>query len=1033
VEVTLGSRYHVRDQLVEALERDLVGPHEEEETLADAPFATYVTGVLYPADAGTPGVEQEVDESDDSDETTYADPPVSLANTRYPSSLGFTFAVDITTADRINLAVTTARYAPLAEDEAAQWRRIPLSFSIDDFDVSPSSVGQGERELEPGLHLYHRIRAADDEGVTAVTLILINRRHAPAGKRDADSYYQVKLTVDADGRPAFTQRSAADLPVSDEDLESYRLIYRNVRSYAVGHGTSVSWIEEDTGRASEVATNAVPRYELLLADSNPEIPNDGLSMLALSGADRVATVGALRLLTDGYDAWIASLEGRVNTLPESLRDVAREHITTCRGALERMRSGADRIERDDPIWRAFQLANLAMLRQRARAAWVSGGRQDDGPVEDDTHAWRPFQIAFFLLNVDGLADGAHPDRGLLDLLWFPTGGGKTEAYLGLIAFTIMLRRIRHGEDGRGVTVLMRYTLRLLTMQQFERAAAMICALEDIRRQHSDLGQTPVSIGLWVGRDGTPATVADARSVLDKLRVGARVDKGNPVQLRACPWCGVRLDHKAYWITKHDPRLVISCRNDQCQFSKGLPVHVVDEDIYRERPSLIIATADKFATLPWVQHGHALFGVDESGRPPELIVQDELHLISGPLGTLAGLYESAIDLLCTMNGIRPKVIASTATIRRARAQANALFDREMRQFPPSGLDAENSYFAITAPRNEKAARLYVGAMAPGTSQSTLMIRSYAALMQAIADVDAPDAAKDPYWTLVGYFNSLRVLGGARIQVLDDVRDRLKVLSPDRDPREPALNIELTSREPSSEIPGHLEALTRELPSDETLDYVLATNMISVGVDVDRLGLMVVMGQPQATAEYIQATSRVGRRHPGLVLTLYNAGRSRDRSHYESFPTYHAGLYRQVESTSVTPFSPRARDRALHAVLLTLARTAVPALRASDGARRIEDHVDELTAFGDALARRAERIAKGNGEPQGIGDAVRGELERIIELWRARNREAPKLVYANPRDEVNSLLTSADRAEGDGLPTPSSLRDVDRESNLYLIRI
>lgn len=861
-DVTLETRYAVRDGLVASLERDLVGPHDEHEVLTDTPFATYTAGVLYPADAGRPGPETEVDEDDDAGETTYADPPVSLANTRYPSSLGLTFAVDTTRATHVAVTVAAARYEPQGEGNDQQWHRLPLHFAVERFEVSSARVGQGETPLEPGLDLYHRIRPPEDGGAAAVTLVLINRRTAPAGRRDADSYYQVSLTVEAAGEPAFVQRTAADLPVSDDDLESYRLIYRNVRSYAVGHGTSVCWREEeDAPRATSVGTTAVPRHELLLADSNPAIPTSDLSMRALAGEDRPGTVAALRDMGDGYDAWIGGLEARLPELPDHLHGVASTHIESCREAMGRIRSGIDVLERHDDVWQAFRLANLAMLRQRARAAWSAAGRPDGGPLEDDSHTWRPFQIAFILLNIDGIADGRHPDRELLDLLWFPTGGGKTEAYLGLIAFTILLRRLRHGDTGDGVTVLMRYTLRLLTIQQFERGAALICALEDLRRREGGLGSAPISIGLWVGRDGTPATVADARSVLDKLRVGATVDKGNPVQVRACPWCGTTLTHKAYWITKNDPRLVISCRNDSCEFRKGLPVHVVDEDIYRERPSLIIATADKFATLPWVSHGHALFGIDAPSPPPELIVQDELHLISGPLGTLAGLYESAIDLLCTVDGVRPKIIASTATIRRARSQSAALFDRDMRQFPPPGLDADDSYFAVTAPRDEKAARLYVGAMAPGASQSTLMIRAYAALMQAVADDTAPHSARDPYWTLVGYFNSLRVLGGARIQVLDDVRDRLKVLAEDGDERQLPLNIELTSREPSSDIPGHLEALTRELPSEETLDYVLATNMISVGVDIDRLGLMVVMGQSQATAEYIQATSRVGRRFPG----------------------------------------------------------------------------------------------------------------------------------------------------------------------------
>ena len=351
---------------------------------------------------------------------------------------------------------------------------------------------------------------------------------------------------------------------------------------------------------------------------------------------------------------------------------------------------------------------------------------------------------------------------------------------------------------------------------------------------------------------------------------------------------------------------------------------------------------------------------------------------------------------------------------------------MRQFPPPGLDAGDSWFAVTAPRNTKAARLYLGALAPGTSQSTLLIRTYAALLQAAKTLDVAPEVKDPYWTLVGYFNSLRVLGGARIQILDDVRERLRVLAGD-EARDIPHNIELTSREPSSAIPRHLEALGVQLPNAETLDYVLATNMISVGVDVDRLGLMVVTGQPQATAEYIQATSRVGRSHPGLVVTLFNAGRSRDRSHYENFPTYHGALYRQVESTSVTPFSPRARDRALHAVLIALARTAVPALRENGSAADVEAHVAVLRSFADSVSARAERV-----DP-GVGEAVRAEFDQILAGWVARTHETPSLVYANPRDAANSLLASAEDVQGEGLPTPSSLRDVDRESNLYLIRL
>jgi len=1026
----MDAKYAVRDDLVERLRRDLVGPRADDETLQDTPFATYVAGVLYPVAAAIVAPETEVDEHDDGGEATFADPPVSLSNARFPSSMGLTFAADPLTSTTLQVSVTAARYVKEMEEGEEVWRRKPLAFAI---ELSVDAPDDGsEVPLENGLGLYRRVRAADESGAVAVTVVLINRREAPRFEKDAHSYYQASIEVTADGGSALVERRQDVVPVSDPDLESYRLIYRDVRSFAVGHGISAAWTEDeaDSRRAVSVRTAAVPTHELLLTDSNREIPTAGLGMFALAGSGRAEAVQELRALATMYEGWIDDRDGEVGGLDPELHQIAGAHLGDCRLALGRMRSGIDRLENDPQLWLAFQLANLAMARQRSRARWVADGKPGDGPEEGDQDQWRPFQMAFILLNLDGIADPKHADRELLDLLWFPTGGGKTEAYLGLIAITILLRRLRGKNEGRGVTVLMRYTLRLLTIQQFERAAALICSLDIIRRERDDIGTVPISIGLWVGRDGTPSTVKDARDALDKLRANTPVATGNPVQVRACPWCGTKFDHRAYTTTNSNPRLVITCRDKSCDFSNfsdALPIHVVDEDIYRAQPALIIATADKFATLPWVKNAHALFAVDDPIPPPELIVQDELHLISGPLGTLAGLYESAIDVLCTAHGIRPKVIASTATIRRADKQTTALFGRAMKQFPPPGLDAGDSFFAVTAPRDEKAARLYVGAMAPGTSQSTLMIRAYSALLQGAYEIDAAEEDRDPYWTLVGYFNSLRVLGGARIQILDDVRDRMALIAKDDDPRPLDFNIELTSREPSADIPGHLAALDVSRPDPETLDYVLATNMISVGVDIDRLGLMAVMGQPQTTAEYIQATSRVGRQSPGLVLTLYNAGRSRDRSHYESFATYHSALYRQVESTSVTPYAPRARDRALHAVLLTLARTLVKELRDNSGAREVDKHLPTLNAYADLISSRAEEIQPG------VGRAVREQLEGVLDGWVARNAEAPKLVYANPRDAVNSLLASADQAQGEGLATPSSLRDVDRESNLYLVSI
>lgn len=638
---------------------------------------------------------------------------------------------------------------------------------------------------------------------------------------------------------------------------------------------------------------------MLLTDSNPEIDDSALTMLGLATRPPADVLTALDGLVTGYAEWISRKRTEATALAGTAFEApAREQLELCGAALKRMRRGIRVLTTRPEAMEAFQLANEAMAQQRARSSWVRDERKK--PLDLGGGRWRPFQISFMLLCLEGIVDPNHEDRKIADLLWFPTGGGKTEAYLGLIAFTTFLRRIRHKAQGAGVTVLMRYTLRLLTLQQFERAAILICAMERIRLTNEEkLGNEPISIGMWVGQSSTPNTLEVADESLAELRKEKTLQEKNPVQLHACPWCGTRLDAHQYEVDEVARRMHVRCPDPSCDFHRGLPVHLVDESVYDARPTLVIATVDKFASMPWREQTAALFNrVRADGTPPpELIVQDELHLISGPLGTLTGLYETAVDVLAD----HPKVIASTATIRRAYEQGKALFARDVSQFPPAGLDSRDSWFAVETPRETKASRQYLGLLTPSTSQSTLLIRTYATLLHQAKRSDTSQEVRDAYWTLVGYFNSLRLLAAAELQVHDDVEAYLEYLAardgvPKRIIRE---QTELTSRANSSEIPTRLKQIEQRLPHEETVDVLLATNMISVGVDVDRLGLMAVMGQPQTTAEYIQATSRVGRSHPGLVAVMLNSARSRDRSHYENFLPFHSALYREVESTSVTP--------------------------------------------------------------------------------------------------------------------------------------
>jgi hypothetical protein len=476
-------------------------------------------------------------------------------------------------------------------------------------------------------------------------------------------------------------------------------------------------------------------------------------------------------------------------------------------------------------------------------------------------------------------------------------------------------------------------------------------------------------------------------------------------------------------------MTIQCPNDNCDFMSGMPLYLIDDDIYSRKPSLLIGTVDKFARMPWAARVSEIFGRGSKYNfPPELIIQDELHLISGPLGTLVGLYESAIDVLCQRENIPPKIIASTATIRRAGEQCKSLFNRGLTQFPPPALDARDTFFAKEVSRDTKPGRLYVGVFAPGKSMKTALLRIYAVLLQKIFSHSGEKDLRDPYWTLIGYFNSMRELGGALRLVEDDVRERMRVLSMRENKKQRNIESieELNSRLASNEIPQRLNAMAAEIGQPDVLDVLLATNMISVGVDVDRLGLMVVTGQPKMSSEYIQATSRIGRKFPGLVVTIYNWTRPRDRSHYERFVGYHSAIYSNVEPTSVTPFASRARDRGLHGVFISLVRHLLLGMAPEEAAVAFSPTHPEVQKIIDIILERVEAI-----DPTEVDD-TRQELELICKRWdilcqtgtlyygpSLSNPDLPHLIHQAEANMEGSL----------SMATLNSLRDVEGQSGLF----
>lgn len=1035
-----------RNRIFERLVEDLVGPLAPNEVLSDRPTQRYSTGILYPRDA-------QIEPQEDEDgglavnvpEDAASEPEeggVSLHAALKPAAAGLSFAVESTSEHRrpvIRVEVACAVYRRFAVDHAGievegapsaraheRWRRLPLTAALDiDLHVGETRINLAEHGIE-GMELYALL--SPHAGVETVTLALASQRlRGESSAFDEEQhFFQVDLTVATVAHGRFAPRPSRRAQ-TDEDSRIAALIYRDVKEYVVGHTCSARAILDGEAvvklKTEWVPAVIVPQvsdrgdqvFDVLHQPKDDRYPLEAKWLCAASSADLVA---GLEQVVSAYEEWITREAGRVPSLPIELQPQARKNVDRCRNGAQRMLEGIAAIRADKDVRTAFQLAQSAMATQ---FGWSRAGA---------VLKWRPFQLAFQLLVLPSLAKRNHSDRDTMDLLWFPTGGGKTEAYLSLTAFTIMLRRLRptNNDDGAGVAVLMRYTLRLLTIQQFQRAAAMIFACELLRRRAAnkvdglpDLGKTSIGIGLWVGAAATPLTLQDALN-------RSPGDPSTPEQLTACPCCGSSLSWR---LTPRESTVECTSQPTSCELAESgprLPVWTIDEEVYRHAPSLLIGTVDKFAQIVRKLETGVIFGRGTTHAPPDLIIQDELHLISGPLGSMAGLYEVAIDELCRTDAFRPKVIGSTATIRRAEEQIRALFDRGTYQFPAPGLDAGNSGFALID--LDSPGRLYVGLTTAGRSATYMLQALVASLLQAATAPGASPRERDHYWTLVAYFNSLRELGRALVLMQDDVPVSIRQFAARRAEQSRRIEVpaELTSRVPSYEIRDMLDRLNKPATDRAAVDLLVASNMISVGMDIPRLGLMLVNAQPKTLSEYIQATSRVGRGDvPGVVITMYNSMRARDRSHFETFETWHRCLYREVEATSVTPFASRAQDKALHAILVALVRHLIPGMDRRpvlDDIRRVD--AERIASTIEARAARVDPAERTN---------VSQKLQRLIDQWASR----PDLqTYWDDFNRRTSLLMSAEQfaakadvdpdldAEGARRalwPTPNSMREVE----------
>ncbi len=1163
-EVTAG-----REHLISALGADLIGPYDgveafltSTERLRIPPSRWYLTGFLAALAAREvpDPPDDEMGAGSDSDLEEAGPPDAGTRRKQLlPASIGLSVLLPRATPGEADGVRVTVRWADYVREEVASdgesggeaeavdsngagtisepsatrsvWCRVPREPIAVEVPLDPALIRSGlELPGAPGVWLRGRLAEAEGRGLPggtrALSLFVVNQRGL-GEPRDADERFMFQVGLEIEHAVGFVPRpNARGEDSSDPDEQIADLQFRGRAEWAVGHGVAACPLDlppdPPGGEAAtaapvrRVATTWLPCAEVrrVVPHEVVGLPIEMETLAALAaGDDPSALRAALAPLPAAYGAWIKQ-QGEIPLESPSRRATRDRLLADAQRARERIVAGIDLLGQDAEVREAFQFANLAMARQARRK------RPDQAP------GWRLFQVAFVLLNLPGLADGRHPDREIVELIYFPTGGGKTEAYLGVIATTLALRRLRgraRPDGGEGVAVLLRYTLRLLTLDQLARAATLICALELLRREHADrLGGARFAIGLWVGRSATANTLQEAAVRIQEFKNRRDVAASSPYPLVNCPWCNEAIDRDGMRL-RPDPKkpseVVVHCQNDACAFHAdespdGLPVLFVDEQIYRELPAFLVATVDKLAMLPWRGETGMLFGrvrgreggggrgfygpldggAPPGGRPlpdgllpPEVIVQDELHLISGPLGTMAGLYETVIEALCRQPGEGgapgplPKILAATATVRQAAAQTRALFGRTVPPavFPPPGVDDGETFFARVD--RKSPGRLYLGVAAPGRAMKALLLRVYVGLLAAgnlvwdeagsrsseakpnrTRDPKAARKTADAYMTLVGYFNSLRELGGMRRLVEDEVVRRCPI-QPDRRPegadgrrwfrarRIQGEPVELTSREATARIAETKARLGLPHSESQHVDVLLASNMISVGVDISRLGLMVVAGQPKTTAEYIQATSRVGREpeeRPGLVVTCYNVFKPRDRSHYEHFLGYHGSFYRDVEASSLTPFSGPALERGLAGALVGLARLGDPRWTpgCAAGVEILRDREPGEAAV-RALSERARRHRTLDPDSEAtLGAEVARLATALLDDWQTLAQEAAEGAggrryspFDLDRKGGKALLfqvLDSDRPEAGTrdarFAAPTSMRDVESTVHLWLQR-
>jgi hypothetical protein len=990
------------------------------------------------------------------------------------------------------------------------------------------------------------------------------------------SFFGVELKIKEKTESCLLQYNPPQLLDFDEEDSFNKLIYREYIDYGEGYNTSVNWGKTEDN-LNFISSDFLPTQETPTVDFKPSkiVDNEIKDRIAddeilsmrylstLSEASDEEIIKGINLFIDAYGkedddvSWIKDKQEELNieNLDGNSKDLLNKQLEACRNDYKRLKRNITLLQRDSEALAAFRTMNTAMFMQLHHSINTDKGKELFVPdnnneeyyknIPNSDYKWRSFQLAFILLNIDAFVKpddrdntvedvfgSGWPERNeIADLVWFPTGGGKTEAYLGIIAFTISLRRFTKGERAYGTTVVMRYTLRMLTLQQFQRATMLIFALDVIRKDNFELphnlslGKERITIGLFVGGDSLPnfwnqgdkSMINEIKKISESIKNKQSISTNLP--FTNCPWCGGDL-----FVTEHlnnispnhttennsygiDDQLNIACNTEKCTFhgeyaddDDSLPFRLFDEDIYKYPPTLLFGTVDKFAafannvsTVSGARNkdSQRLVGKGYDGRnqernvlPPELIIQDELHLLLGPLGSSVGLFEKSIDFLCTYtdengNKIKPKIVTSTATTRNTDKQIFALFNRRSEIFPKQGITCDDSFFAFYKRKKDdiqkyESKRKYIGVLPIGKTQVWMQLRiisiclshrlkyfkekySIVEIFETPEVLDELKKVFDYYHTILAYYNSLKDVGKAQSQLDHYLPGDLNYVIKNTIPwsfldklirKENEINYsELTGRLTGEEVKTNLAGIEKNWSLLEPLDnsdklilkkinspeFIISTNMISVGIDVSRFNTIVINSMPRNIAEYIQASSRVARDEDGVVFTVHHPFRSRDISHYQKFKEFHEKFYSYVEPISVTPFASKALERylAMYAIVM-IRHNKDLGLMNNESARDInydkieiiinliKSEIQEIYDNANKLdGHLLKRTAGVKSSVDGIisqeeVDDIDFKLNELLEKWIGLIDEKPQPVDLNYRIHENRLRSLFINASDDNYP-------------------